>query len=202
MLIRTVLLSLALSLTTVLFWSAAAYADGTVYRANGCGKYLFVSTTEGYSLLETDGSNDGIKEGDLLTGNVDRIGEPLLFDSTAGRSVFGQVIELRMTPAEVAQRIGIRCRAALGDTIVSGYVLRANGCGTRIFVDAPQGIAVLQRIAGGTVADGDTLMGSFNHPGRTTVQDRQTGSTLVAFVEDLWLSKSAADRKMTTSCRR
>ena len=69
-------------------------------------------------------------------------------------------------------------------------------------MNTPQGYAVLERIAGGVVADGDTLTGNFNRPGRATVQDRQSNSSLVVFVEDLWLSKSATERKMTASCRR
>jgi len=61
---------------------------------------------------------------------------------------------------------------------------------------------VLERIAGGVVADGDTLTGNFNIPGRTTVEDKQSASSSVVFVEDLWLSKSAVQRKRRASCRR
>lgn len=188
-------------MVAALLFAAPARSDGTVYRASGCGEYIFVSTASGFSVLH---SNDGVgvKDGDNLRGDVERIGHPTLFDQNLGRSVFAQVAELRLSQAEVNQRIAIRCRSPLGDRPASGYVSRAADCGTKIFVSTPQGFAVLERISGGVVADGDTLTGNFNRPGRTTVQDRQSGASLVVFIEDLWLSKSAAERKMAVSCRR
>ncbi len=184
-----------------LLFATAARADGTVYRASGCGDYVFVSTLSGFSVLLTD-RGGGIKDGDKLQGEVERIGHPLLFDTTAGRTVFAQVAELHLTNAEVRQRVAARCRAPLAETFTTGYVSRASGCGSKIFVNTPQGYAVLERIAGGVVVDGDTLAGNFNRPGRATVEDRQSGSSLVIFVEDLWLSKSAVERRMTASCRK
>lgn len=191
---------LLLLLLSPLLAVGTASADGTVYRAIGCGGYVFVSAPSGYSMLVTDGG--GVKDGDSLSGNVEQIGHPALYDTTAGRALFGQVAERRLTKGEADQRIAIRCRSPLGDTLASGYVSRAAGCGNKIFVNTPQGYAVLERIAGGIVADGDTLSGNFNRPGQATVEDRQAGSRLVVFVEDLWLPKSAAERKMAASCRR
>jgi len=81
-------------------------------------------------------------------------------------------------------------------------VSRTAGCGNKIFVNTPQGYAVMERISGGVVADGDTLVGNFDRPGRATMKDRQSGSSLVVFVEDVYLSKSAAERRMTASCQR
>lgn len=189
------LLLIALALVA----AAPARADGTVYRASGCGDYLFVSTPSGYSVLQ--GDVQGVRDGDVLHGDVERIGQPALFDETAGHAVFARVAELHLTQSEVVQRIAIRCRPSLGESNVSGYVARASGCGSKIFVVTPQGYAVFERIAGGVVADGDTLTGNFNRPGRVTVQDTQSNSTLIVFVEDLWLPASAADRKMRQSCR-
>jgi hypothetical protein len=195
------LIRCALTLLAALVLAAPAHADGTVLRASGCTDHAFVSTPTGFSVLVTDGA-EGIKDGDRLTGDVERIGHPVLFDMNSGRSIFAQIAELRLTGAEVTQRIAVRCRSPLGETLASGYVSRAAGCGNRIFVNTPQGYAVIERIAGGVVADGDTLTGNFNRPGRATVEDRQSASSLVVFVEDLWLSKSAVERKMTASCRR
>jgi hypothetical protein len=197
MLLKSVLLTLAV----LPLAGGPARADGTVLRASGCGEYIFVSTVSGYSVLRADSGN-GVKDGDRLTGEVERIGSPLLFDATAGRTVFAQVAELHLNQAEVNQRIAVRCRSPLGETITSGYVSRVNGCGSWIFVNTPQGYAVLERISGGVVAEGDTLTGNYNRPGRATVQDKQSGSTLTVFVSDLWLSKSAVERKMTADCRR
>jgi len=184
-----------------LLGAAPARADGTAFRANGCGDYLFVSSATGFSVLRTD-SGHGVKDGDALHGDVETIGHPILFDTTAGRSVFAQVAERHLTQAEITQRIAIRCRAPLGQSYSSGSVTRAAGCGSKIFVNTPQGYAVLQRVSGGVVADGDTLTGNFNRLGRVTVRDAQSGANLVVFVEDLWLSASAAARKVAQSCVR
>jgi len=190
-----------IALAAMVAAAAPAWADGTVYRAQGCGDYIFVGTATGFSVLESSGSS-GVKDGDELRGNVADIGQPLLFDTTAGRSVFARVAELNLTRAEVTQRIAVRCRAPSGEVVVSGYVSRSTGCGNNIFLNTPKGYAILERIAGGAVADGDTLTGPLDQPGRVTVEDRQSHSTLVVFVKDVWLSKSAVARKMTAACQR
>ena len=191
----------ALLLLAVLATAAPAWADGTVYRAQDCGDMIFVSTPNGFSVLQTD-AGQGIKEGDELRGNVEQIGHPILFDQTLGRSVFAIVTERHLSRAEVTARIAARCRSPSGDITRSAYVSRAAGCGNKIFVNTPQGFAVMERIAGGVVADGDSLVGDFTRPGRATVQDRQSGSSLVVFIEDVYLSRSAAQRRMTASCQR
>lgn len=199
--LRRLLTALAGGFAAGVLLAAPAHADGTVFRASGCGEYIFVSSASGFSVLRTDGGA-GVKDGDQLRGDVEQIGRPTLFDQNLGRTVLAQVAERRLSQAEINQRIAVRCRSPLGDRPVSGYVARAADCGNKIFVNTPQGYAVLARISGGVVADGDTLTGNFSRPGRTTVQDRQSNSTLVVFVEDLWLSRSAAERKMSASCRR
>ena len=195
MLVRGVLIAMA-----AMLMAAAARADGTVYRAQGCGDYIFVSSASGYSILVSSAAS-GVKDGDELRGDVDHIGHPILFDTTAERSVFAQVSERDLTRAEVAQRIAARCRSPSGEDVINGYVSRATGCGTKIFVNTPKGYVVLEELSGGIVADGDTLVGPFDHPGRVTVEDRQSGARLVVFVDEVWLSKSAASRRMTASCR-
>ncbi len=190
----------ALFALAVLCWPAAAHADGVIYRVAGCGSYLFVSTPNGYSVLTGDGFS-GLKEEDALTGDLDRIGMPMLFDRTAGRSVFAQVVDRHLTLPEITQRIAVRCRAPLADAMTSGSVSRATNCGNKIFVNTPQGYTVMVQISGGTIAEGDILSGNFNKPGRANVTDRQTAMSMVVFVQDLWLSKTAADRKMATACR-
>jgi hypothetical protein len=191
----------ALLLFVALAGAAPARADGTVYRAQGCGDMIFVSSSSGFSVLQTD-AGQGIKDGDELRGNVEQIGHPTLFDQTLGRSVFAIVAERHLSRAEVTARIAARCRSPSGDITRSAYVSRAAGCGNKIFVNTPQGYAVMERISGGVVADGDTLVGNFDRPGRATMQDRQSGSSLVVFVEDVYLSKSAVERRMTASCQR
>lgn len=198
MLVRGAVIAIAAVMMAMM--AAAAHADGTVFRAQGCGDYIFVSSGTNYSILLSSGAS-GVKDGDEVRGDVDHIGHPVLFDATAGRSLFAQVAERNLTRAEVAQRIAARCRAPSGEVIISGFVSRASGCGRKIFVNTPKGYVVLEQLAGGIVADGDTLAGPLDHPGRITVEDRQSGSRLLVFVDDLWLSKSAVGRKMTQSCR-
>jgi hypothetical protein len=176
-----------------------AHADGTVVRASDCPGYIFVSSMTGYSVLRGDAPD--VKDGDILQGSVDQVGQPGLIDQRTGLSVFAHVEEPHLSRSELDQRIAIRCRARLGATQVSGYVSRTNGCGSRIFVETPEGYAILDRIAGGEVADGDTLTGNFDRPGRITVRDSQSDTSLIVFVEDLWLSRSAVDRKITQSCQ-
>jgi hypothetical protein len=190
-----------LLLVAALAGATPARGDGTVYRAQGCGDTIFVSSPSGFSVLRTD-AGQGIKEGDQLRGNVEQIGHPMLFDETLGRSVFAIVAERHLSRADVTARIAARCRSPSGDIVRSAHVSRAAGCGNKIFVDTPQGFAVMERISGGVVADGDTLVGDFTKPGRATVQDRQSASTLVVFIEDVYLSRSAAERRMTASCQR
>lgn len=187
-------------LLLALFGAAPAHADGTVYRADGCGDYLFVQTTTGISVLR--GDTEGIKEGDALQGNVEQIGMVDLFDQTAGRAVFAQVSQIHLTQADAVPLVSVRCRSPLTEATTSGYVSRASDCGSKIFVNTPQGYAVLERIAGGEVADGDSLTGNFNRPGRSTMHDNQSNSDVIVFVDDLWLSASAAQRKIAQSCQK
>jgi hypothetical protein len=60
---------------------------------------------------------------------------------------------------------------------------------------------VLERLAGGIVAVGDTLDGNFNKAGRATVRNPQTGAEIVVFVDDYQLPKSAEMRKVGESCK-
>jgi hypothetical protein len=190
-----------LPLLALLALVGTAYADGTVYRVSGCGEYLFVSSESGYSVLVTNGGS-GVKEGDVLVGDVERLSQGVLFDRTAGVTVFARVDDRRLTDSEIGPRIAVRCQSPLGHTLISGSVSRTSGCGSKIFVDTPQGYAILERLSGGIVADGDTVQGDFNRPGRATIEDRQSGSSSTVFVADLWLSKAAIQRAITASCRR
>ncbi|MGE5268564.1 MAG: hypothetical protein ACM3JG_02705 [Thiohalocapsa sp.] len=183
--------------------AATAQADGTVLRARDCGDKIFVSTgNDTYSVLTATGSNQGIADGDLLVGEVERIGFSLVYDRTAARSVSAIIEERRLDRAQINQRIAVRCRTSVSQAFIHGTVSRADGCSGRIIVNTDKGYAILQRLAGGMVADGDTLRGDFNQAGRATVKDDQTGATLTVFVEDFQLPKSAASRKIQTLCRR
>jgi len=97
-------------------------------------------------------------------------------------------------------RIAASCRSQTAYNLTSGQVERADGCGNKIFVNTPQGYAILELLSGGVIASGDTLTGDFNRAGRATVKNPQTGAGFVVFVDDFQLPKSAATRKIAESC--
>jgi hypothetical protein len=180
--------------------SATARADGQVTRAKGCGEKIFVSSVNGYSVLS--GSGEGmVADGDMLVGDLELIGHAAVYDKTKGRNVFVMVEEHGLDKSQLSQRVATACRSLVANTFTSGQVMRTRGCGNKIFVDATNGFAVLERIAGGIVSEGDNLSGNFNRAGRATVQVKQTGATLTVFVDDFQLSRSAVQRKIDQTCR-
>ncbi len=180
--------------------ASQAHADGTVARAAGCGDRLFVGTVNGYSLLSGVGGLH-IAERDELVGEVDKPGYTQLYDKTSGRH-FAAVVEAHgLSRGEFAQRAAGLCRdAAQPYGFATASVVRSEGCGSRIVVSGPQGFAILDRLAGGTVYKDDLLSGDFNKPGRARVTDKQTGATLIVYVEDYRLDRSAAERRMRALC--
>jgi hypothetical protein len=189
-----------LAVFALLAAAAPALADGTVLRANGCGDKVFVATANGYALLEATGPGVA-DDGDRLVGNTDSIGYSSFFLPQSGRRFSAMVAETGLSRSEVAARAAASCRSPSVGRLTSGQVERAAGCGNKIFVNTDTGYAVLERLAGGLVYVGDTLTGDFSRAGRTTVQDHQTGAELVVFVDDFQLPRSAAQRRITATCR-
>ena len=189
-----------LAVLTLLVFAAPAFADGTVLRAKGCGDKIFVSTDNGYAVLEATelGVTD---DGDKLVGKTDTIGYQSFFIAPAGRRFSASVAETGLSKSEITARIAASCRSAAAERLISGLVERSTGCGNKIFVNTTEGYAVLERLAGGLVYPGDTLVGDFTRAGRTTAKDNQTAAELTVFVDDFELPKSAAQRKITESCR-
>ncbi|HZT87456.1 MAG TPA: hypothetical protein VFA12_05755 [Stellaceae bacterium] len=194
-------LSLAvLAAAASLAWAGTALADGTVLRALGCGDKFFVSTAQGYSVL-TLVAGSAPADGDELVGNVSNIGHPVLYDKTANRQITAIVEDRWLDKPEVERRMLVECRSAAGASYGSGVVSRAEGCGNKIFVDTDQGVAILDRVAGGRIAKGDSVSGNFNRPGRAILYDRQTGIYVTVFVDDYQVSRAAAAARMTAYCR-
>lgn len=177
----------------------AARADGTVFRATGCGDKTFVTSTTGYSVLSGTGGS-GVADKDELVGNVDGIGHTQLYDRTKGFNFSAEIEDRRLSQEEVTPRVAIACRGLNGNALTNGSVVRADGCGNRLFISTAQGYAVLERLAGGVIGRDDQVSGDFNKPGRATLKDKQTGAELTVFVEDFMLSQAAANRKMATLC--
>ena len=167
----------SLLIAALMLAAMPAWGDGTVFRATGCGGKMFVSSISGYSILSGIG-DAGVADKDELVGTVDGIGHTLLYDRTKGFNFSAETEERRLSQQEVTPRIAIACRGENANALASGTVVRAEGCGNRIFVSAPQGFAVLDRLAGGVVGKDDQVAGDFNKPGRATLKDKQTGLEL------------------------
>jgi len=192
--------ALILAAAALLGAAPPALADGTVTRAKGCGDRIFVASENGYSMLVA--AEPGLaEEGDKLVGEVDKIGFSSFFDQQSGRRFSASIDERGLDKAEVNQRIAASCRSETAGNVVSGQVERADGCRGKIFINTPQGYAILELLAGGVVAVGDTLSGDFSRAGRTTVKNPQTGAELIVFIDDFRLPKSAEARKVAESCR-
>lgn len=180
--------------------AAPALADGTVLRAKGCGDKIFVAGDNGYSVLVAS-QRDAVDDGDTIVGDINRAGFASFYDSKSGRHFTASIDERGLDKSAVTTRIATSCRSQTAYALTSGQVEHADGCSAKIFVNTPQGYAILERLSGGIVANGDTLTGEFNRAGRATVKNLKTGAEFVVFVDDFQLSKSAANRKIAQSCR-
>lgn len=183
---------------TLVGLAAPAFADGTVLRAKGCGDKIFAGSDDGYSVLiaSQPGAAD---DGDTIVGDLNRVGFGLFYDSKSGRRFTASIDERGLSKSEVSVRIAANCRLQTAN-FTSGQVEHAEGCGNKIFVNTPQGYAILERLSGGTIANGDTLSGEFNRAGRATVKNPRTGAEYVVFIDDFRMPKSAAARKIAESC--
>lgn len=179
--------------------ASPVFADGTVLRAKGCGDKIFAGSDAGYSVLiaSQPGAAD---DGDTIVGDLNRIGFGSFYDSKSGRRFTASIDERGLSKSEVGVRIATACRSQTANSFTSGQVERADGCGNKIFVNTPQGYAILERLSGGIIANGDTLTGDFNRAGRANVKNPRTGNEYVVFVDDFQLPKSAAARKIAESC--
>jgi hypothetical protein len=193
------LINPALIVGVFLVLTGPAFADGTVLRAKGCGDKIFAGSEDGYSVLiaSQQGAAD---DGDTIVGDLNRVGFGSFYDSKSGRHFTASVDERGLDKSAITVRIGTSCRSQTAYNLTSGQVERADGCGNKIFVNTPQGYAILERLSGGVIANGDTLTGDFNRAGRATVKNPQTGAEFVVFVDDFQLPKSAATRKIAESC--
>src|SRR5713226_3207619 len=83
-----------------------------------------------------------------------------------------------------------------------GTVLRAKGCGDKIFVMTGTSYSVLT--ATGTsegVSDGDRLIGEVERIGFSMLYDRNSGRSISAIVEDYRLDRARINQRIAVSCR-
>jgi hypothetical protein len=82
-----------------------------------------------------------------------------------------------------------------------GTVLRAAGCGDKIFVASDNGYSVLVATVRGVAADGDRLLGDVDKIGFSSFYIPKTGRRFSATIDERGLDKSAIAARIATSCR-
>jgi hypothetical protein len=82
-----------------------------------------------------------------------------------------------------------------------GTVVRATGCGDKLFVASDNSYSVLVATDRGVAADGDRLMGDVDRIGFGSFYIPQTGRRFSATIDERGLGKSELDRRIATACR-
>ncbi|HZK90098.1 MAG TPA: hypothetical protein VFC56_08140 [Stellaceae bacterium] len=82
-----------------------------------------------------------------------------------------------------------------------GTVLRAKGCGDKIFVGSDQGYSVLAANGRDAAEDGDRLLGDVDRIGFSSFYIAKTGRRFSATIDERGLGKSAIDQRIAASCR-
>src|ERR1700686_1981804 len=88
-----------------------------------------------------------------------------------------------------------------GPAFADGTVLRAKGCGDKIFVGLGDVFSVLIASQRDSVADGDTIVGDINRVGFGSFYDSKSGRRFTASVDERGLDKSAVTVRIAVSCR-
>ncbi|HTZ38509.1 MAG TPA: hypothetical protein VMB84_20965 [Stellaceae bacterium] len=82
-----------------------------------------------------------------------------------------------------------------------GTVLRAKGCGDRVFVASGDSYSVLETSDQGVAADGDKLVGEVDKIGYVSLFIPQSGRRFSATVTERGLDRTAIGQRILESCR-
>ena len=104
-----------------------------------------------------------------------------------------------MTPMPVLFLAALALAAA--PAWADGTVLRAKGCGDRIFVAGENSYSVLRASDQGVADDGDKLVGNLDRIGFASFFIPQSGRQFSASVEDRGLDKAQITQRIAASCR-
>lgn len=91
--------------------------------------------------------------------------------------------------------------AAAAPAFADGSVLRATGCGDKVFVQNENGYAVLRATEPGAAEDGAKLIGKTDRRGYASFYMPQTARRFSAMVEETGLSKSEITARVAAACR-
>src|SRR5277367_659954 len=96
---------------------------------------------------------------------------------------------------------GLAMLAAATPALADGTVLRAKGCGDKVFVTTENGYSVLVASEADAAVDGDKLMGNADKLGFAWFYIPQSGRRFSASVDERGLSKSEVTTRIAASCR-
>jgi hypothetical protein len=106
-----------------------------------------------------------------------------------------------MTPMRVFFLTAATALLAAGPVHADGTVLRAKGCGDKVFVAAENGYSVLRASELGAADDGDKLVGDVDRFGFSSFFLPQSGRRFSASVEEHGLDKSQITTRIASNCR-
>jgi len=91
--------------------------------------------------------------------------------------------------------------ASIAPTWADGSVVRATGCGDKLFVSSVRGFSVLTGVGGSGVAEKDELVGEVDKIGYTQLYDKTLGRNFSARVEEHQLDRAAINQRIGVACR-
>jgi len=91
--------------------------------------------------------------------------------------------------------------AVAAPALADGTVLRAKGCGDKVFVTTENGYSVLVANQSDAADDGEKLMGNIENLGFFSFYLPQSGRRFSASVEERGLSKSEVTSRIAASCQ-
>jgi hypothetical protein len=91
--------------------------------------------------------------------------------------------------------------ALAGPAFADGTVVRAKGCGGKIFAASDKGYSVLAGAGGDVAKEGERLQGDVERLGFGSFYAPKSGRRFSATVEQRGLTKGDIDRLIATSCR-
>lgn len=91
--------------------------------------------------------------------------------------------------------------AAAGAAVADGTVMRAKGCGDKVFVTTENGYSVLAASGADAAKDGDRIVGDTDKIGFSSFYLPESGRRFSASVDARGLTKSEVTTRIAASCR-
>ena len=108
---------------------------------------------------------------------------------------------MRSTPIHALFAILLALLAGAPPARADGQVVRAKGCGDKIFASSVDGYSILTSGAAGDVGDSDELVGNLDKVGQVFLYDKTSGQSVFALVEEHGLAKARIDQRIAATCR-